>query len=190
RPAAAARAAAAADAVRERLAALEGQPGLARWSSSRVRTGTRQRWQDGREIDPMHYVEQDFSARWTDSAALGAFVGELAAHEDVAVQWVSWGLLPETYRRVEQDVAQAAIEAAVSRATAYARAIGRTRVVPEQIADLGLLEEQARPQAKALRGAAFAMAAPPMDAGGGVEVDLSPAPQTVSASVEARFLAS
>ena len=79
-----------------------------------------------------------------------------------------------------------AVAVAVERAIAYASALGRTTVVPIEIADLGLLGEH-RPEQPAprmfARAATAADAAPPA-------VDFRPDDIVVTAAVEARFTAS
>ena len=88
--------------------------------------------------------------------------------------------------RVDREVATRAVAVAVERATAYAQAIGRASVTPVEIADVGLLDDGARPEA-APRMFARAMA---MDAGAAPAVEFRPDDIRVTAAVEARFRAS
>ena len=83
---------------------------------------------------------------------------------------------------LEREVAAEAVRAAVERATAYAEALGRTDVVPVEIADLGLLSQgDPVPMPR--------MAKMSMDAAGAAALDVRPEDIVVTAAVEARFTA-
>ncbi len=179
---------AAAQSLRERFEGLERSGAVSKWSSRSLSVGAQRPWVDGKQRALVHTATVPFIARFADFGALGEQVSAIAGVALVRIDHVEWGLDPQTHARVEQEVATAAIGVATARATAYAIAIGRTEVVPEQIADLGMLEPPERQSAKfgGRRLAAMSMDA----AGGGAEevFGFVPEPITVSASIDARFL--
>ena len=97
---------------------------------------------------------------------------------------MEWLLTPATATATEAQVAAEAVRVAISRATAYAAAIGRAEITPIEIADVGLLRggEQPSTPAPRMMRASFAADAP-------ASLTLEPADIVVSAAVEARFTA-
>jgi uncharacterized protein YggE len=95
-------------------------------------------------------------------------------------------LTDATRAAVEADVAAQAVRIAMTRATAYAAALGLAEVTAVEVADVGLLGGGA---AGAAPGPSprMMMAASSMDAGAPLE--LQPAEIVVSSAVEARFSA-
>ncbi|GAA5028236.1 SIMPL domain-containing protein [Microbacterium fluvii] len=178
---------AAATVLRDDLTARKTAGGIADWSSRRVSVWADRPWNaEGKRLAPVHRASVEITATFTDFTALSWWLSEISDRDEVAVEEVSWELTPETARRVEADVAASAVQVAVARATAYAAAIGLTTVVPEQIADLGLLSsggaETAAPR--------MMKAAMMSDAGGsGAPFAFEPEEITVTAAVEARFRA-
>ena len=134
----------------------------------------------------MYYATVDFTATFTEASELSVWVSDISAWEGIEIGWVDWHLTPETRDRVEREVAASAVGVAVTRAEAYAGALGRSTVVPVEIADVGLISSgQQAPQVTAFkaRGAAFAAA----DSSPSMEYE--PDEIVVSATVEARFTA-
>lgn len=156
------------------------------WTSQRVAVWSQRPWnQDGVQLDPVHYASVEITATFSDFAALSFWLGELSDRDGVQVGTVEWQLDPETRSRLERDAATAAVGAAVERASAYATAIGREHVEPEQIADLGLLAGASSPEIRPLMARAASMDM----ASGAPMVDLRPDEIVISAAVEARFRA-
>jgi uncharacterized protein YggE len=154
---------------------------LQRWTSSRANVWTERPWApDGGRLDPVHQATVELIATFTDPATLSTWVDDVAVREGVQIDAVTWELSDETASAVRDRVAAAAVLDAVSRAVAYASALGLTNVTPIAVADTGLLaSDSAVASPKMMR----AMAA---DAGG---VDLRPEDVVVSAGVDARFSA-
>jgi len=176
--------------VREQLAERASAGTVAEWSSQRASVWANRPWNaDGKQLALVHYASVEFTATFTDFAALSWWVGDIAERDGVQVSTVTWSLSPETARATEASVAAEAVRTAVARATAYAAAIDRTSVTPLEIADVGLLaraeSESPAFTPKMLRAAAMSADS----AGGGPAVELQPADITVSAAVEARFTA-
>lgn len=99
---------------------------------------------------------------------------------------MDWHLTPETRTRIERDVAADAVGVAVTRAEAYAGALGLGEVTPLEIADTGLISSgqpsPGAPMLKARGGVAFAADSAPA-------MEYEPEEIVISATVEARFLA-
>jgi uncharacterized protein YggE len=173
--------------IREGLEAHERSGEVSEWSSGRVSVWSERPWNhEGRQLPPVHHAAIDLSATFTDFAALSWWLGETADAEEVQVTAVEWDLTRSTRAIVERDVASDAVRVAVTRAEAYAEAIGLGVVEPLEIADVGLL---ARTAEAAASGAPRMMRLAATDAGGPA-LALQPADIIVGAAVEARFRAS
>lgn len=188
------------DAVVERVAAL-GFPlrealeervvsgTVAEWSSDRVAIWSDRPWNaDGVQRPLVHHGSLSVRAVFRDFPALSWWIGDTAETEGVHVDGVDWRLTPATRTAVESDVATQAVGVAVSRATAYASALGLRTVTPIELADVGLLSrtDAAAPgQPRLLRAASFEAATP----SGGAGLSLEPQDIVVTAAVEARFSA-
>lgn len=173
--------------VREALEERKTEGSVHEWSSQRVAVWASRPWADGRQLALVHYASVEFSAVFTDFAALSWWIGEIAEQDGVQIDNVLWALSPETARSTEAEVASEAVKVAVARATAYAAAIGLGTVTPLEIADVGLLA-RAEPEASAPK----MMRAMGMHADstyGDGSIDLQPSDIVVAAAVEARFSA-
>jgi uncharacterized protein YggE len=176
--------------VRDDLAARKSAGTVVEWTSQRVSVWSERPWNnEGRRLNPVHYSTVDFSVTFADFAVLSWWAGEVSERDGVQLGWIEWKLTPETRARVERDVATRAVGVAVARANAYAGAIGLAAVTPLEIADLGLLTRQDRPEAGPAPRALMAKASFAADAGSGPAVQLQPEDIVVSSAVEARFVA-
>jgi len=177
-----------AEPVRSSLTARRDDGTLVEWSSSRLSVHAERPWSDGKRLALVHRAAIDFTATFADAGELSAWVSEATLWDAVEIGPVDWQLTPETRARVEREVAASAVGVAVARAEAYASALGLARVVPIEVADLGLLSDASAPGAPMLK-TARAMA---FDASGstGPVMEYEPEDLTVSAAVEARFTAS
>ncbi|QEV99702.1 SIMPL domain-containing protein [Microbacterium caowuchunii] len=169
--------------VRADLDSRQSAGALLRWTSSRANVWTERPWgPDGARLAPVQHASVEITATFTDPAALSAWVDDLARRDGTQVDGVAWELSDTTAAAARDRVSAAAVRDAVERATAYAAALGLHTVVPLAVADTGLLSPDSPPAApRMLRAMAV----------GGAEsgMDLRPEDITVSASVEARFLA-
>ncbi|SFS07488.1 hypothetical protein SAMN04487846_2244 [Microbacterium sp. cf046] len=175
--------------LRDDLTARRDAGGLSEWSSQRVSVWANRPWNnEGKQLALVHYASVQFTATFTDFAALSWWISDVAERDGVQVDNVVWQLTPATAKSMEADVAAQAVKVAVDRATAYAGAIGLATLTPLEIADLGLLThapEGAAPAPKMMRAMAMSM-----DAGSaGPAVELQPEDIVVTAAVEARFAA-
>ncbi|MFS0852312.1 SIMPL domain-containing protein [Microbacterium sp. 179-I 3D4 NHS] len=176
-----------AEPVRESITARAEAASVVEWSSTRLSVRAERPWNnEGRRLAPVYYASIDFTATFTEASELSIWVSDVSVWDGVEIGWIDWHLTPETRSRIEREVAAAAVGVAVTRAEAYASALGLHTVTPLEIADVGLISHgdaaAPAPMLKA-RGAAFAMA----DSSPGMEFE--PEDITVSATVEGRFVA-
>lgn len=179
------RAADASEMLRAALTARQDAGEVREWSTGRLTVRSERPWNpEGAQLPFVHHATLDVTAIFSDLDALSGWLGEVSDHEAVQIGDIEWLLTRATTTAVEAQVADEAVRVALSRATAYAAAIGRGEVTPVEIADVGLLrggEASAAPAPRMLK-AAYAMDAAPAFA-------LEPADIVVSATVEARFVA-
>lgn len=158
------------------------------WTSKRLSVRAERPWNnEGKRLAPVYYASIDLTATFIEASELSIWVSDVSPWDGVEIGWVDWHLTPETRAEIEREVAAQAVGVAVTRAQAYANALGLNDVTPREIADVGLISSgQPSPAApvlmKAARGAAFAA-----DAGPAMEYE--PDEIVISATVEARFLA-
>lgn len=174
-----------ADPVRSGITTRKDAGSIIDWSSTRMSVRAERPWNaDGKRLAPIYHASIAFTATFPDASELSLWVSEISAMDGVEVGGVHWHLTPDTRTRTERDVATRAVTVAVSRAEAYAAALGLTTVVPLEIADVGLMSagDTAVPQRAALRGSAVASDSAP-------SMEFEPADIVVSATVEARFSA-
>lgn len=171
--------------VRDDLAMRKDAGTVTEWSSQRVTVWSERPWnQEGKQLQPVHHASVDFTATFSDFAVLSWWAGEVVEREGVQFGGIDWQLTPETRTRVERDVASAAVASAVSRATAYASAVGLATVTPLEIADVGLLSNHEPVSDQRMMKATFAA-----DSAGSGSVQLQPEEVVITAAVEARFSA-
>ncbi|MFJ4224877.1 SIMPL domain-containing protein [Microbacterium sp. NPDC089695] len=176
------------DPVRESLTARADAGGVLDWSSTRLSVRAERPWNnEGKRLAPVHYASIDLTATFGDVAELSLWVSDISIWDGVEVGWVDWHLTPETRTTTERAVAAQAVGVALTRAQAYASALGLHEVTPLEIADVGLISngQPAAPtpmMMKAARGAAFAADAAPA-------MQYEPDDIVIAATVEARFLA-
>lgn len=173
-----------AEPVRASIVAREQGGAVASWSSTRLAVRSERPWtNDGSRPALVHHAAVDFTVTFAALADVSAWVSDVSLWEGVSLTGTDWALTPDTRARVEQEVAAAAVHAAVTRASAYAAALGRAGVTPIEVADAGLIGDGSAPGGA--MPAVRALAAPPAASG----VELQGEDILVSATVEARFLA-
>ncbi len=112
-----------------------------------------------------------------DFTVLGELMLRLADREQTTVAGPWWELRPDS--AVHRETRRAAVGAAVNRAREYAEALGASIVALLELADSGMTHQPMMARAAHMFAERGAGALP--------ELELDPAPQTVQASVEARF---
>lgn len=157
------------------------------WTSKRLSVRAERPWSnDGKRLAPVYYASIDFTATFAEASDLSIWVSDISPWDGVEVGWVDWHLTTATRAQIERDVAAAAVGVAVTRAEAYAGALGLDEVTPLEIADVGLISSgqpsPGAPMLKARGGMAFAADAAPA-------MEYEPEEIVISATVEARFLA-
>ncbi|WP_194764177.1 SIMPL domain-containing protein [Microbacterium sp. UFMG61] len=175
--------------VRDSITAREGSGTVVDWTSTRLTVRAERPWNnEGTRLDPVYYASIDLTATFTEASELSIWVSDIAPWDGVEVGWVNWHLTPETTARVEREVAAEAVGVAVSRAQAYATALGLGEVVPVEIADVGLI---APPPSQPFAGMAKARGMMQESAAlADASMEYEPDEIVISATVEARFLAS
>lgn len=177
----------AASMLRAALTARHDAGEVREWSTGRLTVRSERPWNsEGKHLPLVHHASLEVSATFVDLDAFSGWLGEIAELDAVQLDGVQWMLTDATRAAVEADVAAQAVRVAMTRATAYAAALGLTDVTAVELADVGLLSGGA---AAAASGPSprMLMAASPMDSG--VSLELQPAQIVVSAAVEARFSA-
>lgn len=176
--------------VRDDLVSRKTAGTVVEWTSQRMAVWSERPWnQDGKRLAPVHYASVDVTVTFTDFAVLSWWAGEVVEREGVQFGWIDWQLTPDTRATIERDAATEAVRVAIRRADAYASALGLEKVTPIEVADVGLLSRQDRPEAGP-RPMMMARAAFAGDSAGSTPpVQLQPEDIVVSAAVEARFVA-
>ena len=168
-------------ALQDGLAPLETSGAVARWSSDQVRVFAERPRKRGEPQPVVHHARLSVRAEFVDFEALADWVSGVAMLDGAEVQGIGWDADPDRRRAYEADVRRDAVAAAVAKAEAYARAIGRASVEPTHLADVGMLDGGGddRPMTMAAAGAA-----PDRP-----KLRLKPRDVIVRATVEARFVA-
>jgi len=155
------------------------------WSSSQVRSWASRPWnKDGKRLPLVHHAVVDLQAKFADFPALGRWLAEVMDQRGVAVDGVEWTLTEEHRRRLLDEVRAGAVADARDKATAYAAALGLTRVDAVALADAGMLGEGLH-SSSGEQVAMFSRSGQAAD----VVVDLVPEDVSVSVQVDARFVA-
>ncbi|MFJ3471970.1 SIMPL domain-containing protein [Microbacterium maritypicum] len=157
------------------------------WTSKRLSVRAERPWSsEGKRLAPVYYASIDYTATFAEASQLSLWVSDISPWDGVEIGGVDWHLTPETRTRIERDVAADAVGVAVTRAEAYAGALGLGEVTPLEIADTGLISSgqpsPGAPMLKARGGVAFAADSAPA-------MEYEPEEIVISATVEARFLA-
>lgn len=182
-----------ADAVRaliEPLVAALGGP-ITWWSSDSVRVWSERPWNnEGKQLDPVFHAAVDFTAKFSNFDALSRWVESVAGIENATVGSIDWDLTDATRTSAIVEVRSRAVKDAVAKATVFAQSIGLGTVKAIALADPGMLGDPTGGgngvPGPMLRGAMKASA----DFGGSPQLALKPEEITVSAVVDARFVAS
>lgn len=184
RTAVAERTLAAAEPVRTGLERRKEAGSVTEWTSQRLTVFAERPWNsEGRRLAAVHRATIDLTGTFADMSDMSVWVTELTVQDGVSIGRVDWHLTPQTEAEVEREVATRAVGVAVSRARAYAEALGLQEVTPLEIADRGLISEgtPVHPPAPRMRAALALDAAPVMEFQGEEIV--------VSVTVEGRFAA-
>lgn len=174
-----------AEPLRTGLGARKEAGAVREWSSRNFSVRAERPWHaEGKRLAPVYYASVDFTATFDEASELSVWVSDISSWEGVEIGWVNWHLTPETTTRIERDVAAAAVRVAVTRAHAYAGALGLEEVAPLEIADAGLISsgQPPAPTMKARGAMAFAADSAPA-------MEYEPEDIVISATVEARFAA-
>ncbi len=159
-----------------------------KWSSNSVSVWGDRPWNsDGKRLPIVYHSVINFTATFSDFDALARFIEESAQTEGISIGRLAWELTHENLLTATADARAHAVDDAVSKATAYAKAVGLGSVTAVALADPGMLGDQSNASGG---GYQLASARGFMQAGGAPELSLKPEDIEVSAVVDARFIAS
>lgn len=171
--------------VRESIEECKAIGNVTEWTSQRMNVYADRPWSnEGRQLDPVYRASIDFTATFSDISAMSEWVTDLTLFDGVSIGEVDWHLTPATAAEVEREVATQAVSIAVTRARAYAEALGLSHITPLEIADRGLIAATGSAQPKLALISRDAMS---MDAATGAEFRGEEI--IISATVEGRFAA-
>ena len=178
------------DVVKESVLRLEdGDSGAVTWwSAAQLRTWShRPRNDEGEQLPVVHVASIGVEVKFRDFTTLSQWVGgHVAGTEGFEISFVRWALTAKSRDELVTQVRTGAVQDAAARAQLYADALALGTVSPVAIADAGMLVAQAHSQRVDEDGSLYAE---PRSSGGGPAVELVPEDITVSATVEARFVA-
>lgn len=178
----------AADAVSSSLVALLNPSAgpVTWWSSDQLRTWADRPWNsEGKQLPLVFHARAGFQAKFADFGALSEWLGRVVDAAGVSIEGIDWTLTEASTKELTAQVRSAAVQAAKTKAAAYAEALGLSEPRALAIADAGMLGEGLHPSS--VQQAGYVRA----PKGGGVGADLAFEPQDVevSATVDARFTA-
>ena len=131
------------DAVKASIAPMDDKDNgaVTWWSADQLRTWSNRPWhKDGKQLPLIHHASVGLEVKFRDFSALSRWVGEHVANtEGFRVAHVEWALTAKRREALEKEVRTRAVRDAVTRAQAYADALGLGQVRPVAIADAGML---------------------------------------------------
>ena len=182
-----------AETLREALTSLHDATAgpVVSWSSDAVRVWGDRPWNnEGKQLAMVYHAVINFTAKFSDFDALSRFVESSATTNGVTIGSLDWALTEPRQLAVDTEVRTGAVADAVSKATAYAHAIGLSSVTATAIADPGMLSEQSGGSGgNGYELSSASRSFMKMDVGGGAQLSLNPEDIEVSAAVDARFVA-
>jgi uncharacterized protein YggE len=139
----------------------------------------------GEQKPLVHHARTTTRAKFRDFEDLAQWVERAAAHRGVQVNGIEWALTEQTKQATVASVRTRAVEEARRKAQTYAEALGLGDLRCVAIADPGMLGDQSSGSGG---GQAMYSRAAAADAGSGLV--FTPEDIAVSATVDARFVAS
>jgi len=157
------------------------------YATDRIRVWANRPFNDKGEQKPLvHHASTTTRAKFRDFDDLAVWVERAAGHRGVRIDGIEWALTAQTKQGAITAARTQAVEEARRKAQAYAEALGLGDLRCVAIADPGMLGDHSR--ASGNEQAAYSRAA--ATAGGGEGLAFTPEDIAVSATVDARFLAS
>lgn len=139
----------------------------------------------GEQLPLVHHAQTTTRAKFRDFDDLAGWVERAAAYPGVRVDGIEWALTEETKQATVAAVRAGAVQEARRKAQSYAEALGLSDLRCVALADPGMLGDQSSGSAPG--PAMFARAASADGGGGGLA--FTPEDIAVSATVDARFIA-
>ncbi|WBU38213.1 SIMPL domain-containing protein [Homoserinibacter sp. YIM 151385] len=160
------------------------------WSADSIRVWSHRPWnQDGKQLPPVFHSALAATAKFRDFDALARWIEQTAELGGVTIDGVGWALTEAKRTAVTAEVRSRAVRDASDKARVFAQSIGLGEITPIALADPGMLGDPGGPGASG--GAGDGSMSRMMKAGGGAGGTLAFAPEdiSISASVDARFVA-
>lgn len=176
--------------LRDSITARKDAGAVADWTSTRLAVRAERPWNnEGKKLAPVYFASIDLTATFSETSELSIWVSDISPWEGIEIGRVDWHLTPDTESQIEREVAAQAVGVAVTRAQAYATALGLGTVRPVEIADHGLIASASPQPFSGTPRARGAMLMASADVGGAT-MEYEPDEIVISATVEARFVAS
>lgn len=155
------------------------------WSSDQLRTWAERPWNsEGKQLPLVFHAAIGFQAKFADFGALSEWLGRVVDAAGVSIEGIDWTLTEASKKELTAQVRSAAVQAAKTKAAAYAEALGLSEPQALAIADAGMLGEGLHPSSVQQAGYARTR-----EGGGGADLAFEPQDVEVSATVDARFTA-
>ncbi|MCU1406170.1 MAG: hypothetical protein JWQ43_2473 [Glaciihabitans sp.] len=181
-------AAAAAETVRGALEELHNSESgpVTSWSADSISVWSERPWNnEGVQLPLVYHSRLGITAKFSDFAALSRWIERVLGIDGVSIAGIDWTLTDARRTTVTAEVRSRAVKDAVAKATIYAQSIGLGHVTAIAVADPGMLGEHGqggRPEPM-MRASMATMKS------GGPEVAFKPEEIDVTATVDARFIA-
>lgn len=154
------------------------------WSCDQVRVFSHRTYSpDGTQQPLQHVARIEVRAEFGDFERMSGFLDYWSGREGVEVSQVAWDVSSKSRRTYEAEVRKAAVEDAVQKAQVFANAVRKGKVIPQQLADPGMLGDAATSSATPR----FAMMAD--TSASGPELTVTPDEIVIHVDVDARFIA-
>jgi hypothetical protein len=139
---------------------------------------------DGKPLPPIFHAGVELRLRFNDFAALARWIEETAVVEGVTLAGIEWDLTDPRRTAVTAEVRSRAVKDAVAKATVFAQSIGLGTVRAIALADPGMLGDQVAASLSVIDQLSANVGS------SGAELTLRPEDIEVTATVDARFVAS
>lgn len=167
------------------LRGLQDGGAVNKWTSGQVRVFSYRPYSKNGRAQLRFRVDIRVEAEFDDFEQLSTFLDRWAVEDGLEIGRIDWDVTEENRESYEAELRQEAVRNAAVKARAFAEAAGRGEVTAVQLADPGMLQAPAEYSASR----AMPLAAPAAMAGGGPTLDLTPDDITISAAVDAKFVA-
>lgn len=166
------------------LQELQNRGAVMEWSCDQVRVYSHRPYSpDGTRQPLQHVARIEVRSEFGDFERLSGFLDHWSGRDGVEVSQVAWDVTAKNRRGYEAEMRKAAVDDAVQKAQVFANAVRKGKVVPQQLADPGMLGHAGEASGATPR---FALMA---DGAAGPELTITPDEIVIRVEVDARFSA-